>query len=363
MNESPQCTNFNPPHSLSSYQIIKELSNGGFSKVLLARNCSGSLCALKIISKKDIQSHNLTQRIFTERDAMILLKGSPFIVSLNRCFQTGSKIVFELEYCSGGNLSTLLRKTAPLSEMTARFFVAQIVLALERIHSKDIVFRDLKPENILLTSSGHLRLSDFGVSTFKSEAQFLSSAWGTPSYLSPEVLQQKVSDTAVDFWALGVIVSYMLTGKLPFRGNSQEELFQRIRGGPPKLKADPKGTRRGSGFSQTYEGGEENDARELSDEAITLIKGLLEKEPAKRWDAKKVRGSEWFLGFDWKELESGKMETPIEILEYFQSLAGEEKYSKDWSGERKESPDVFKTEKKFSWDHLTGPPILTGPSN
>lgn len=114
------------------------------------------------------------------------------------------------EYVIGGELFRHLRKAGRFTGDTARFYAAEIVLALEYLHSKDIIYRDLKPENILLDSRGYIKIADFG---FAKKVQ--DRTWtlcGTPEYLAPEIIQSKGHGKAVDWWALGILIFEMLAG-------------------------------------------------------------------------------------------------------------------------------------------------------
>ena len=109
----------------------------------------------------------------------------PFIVKMSCSFQTTDKLYLALEYCPGGELFGLLRKKKKLSEDQIKFYAAQVILALEYLHSKNIIYRDLKPENVLIDEHGYLKLTDFGLSKEDCEKQESYSMCGTPDYLAP----------------------------------------------------------------------------------------------------------------------------------------------------------------------------------
>lgn len=151
----------------------------------------------------------------------------PFIVQLHWSFQNDQKLFFVLDYCPGGELFGLLSKRNRLTEDQARFYAAQLVLALEYLHSKDILYRDLKPENVMLDKRGYVKLTDFGLSRFKLTEKDVSVC-GTPEYLAPEIIQKSGHGKEVDWWCLGCLIYEMVTGIPPFSAQSRTELFSKI---------------------------------------------------------------------------------------------------------------------------------------
>ena len=138
-----------------------------------------------------------------------------------------------MDYCAGGELFFHLGKEGRFSEERSKFYAAEIVLALEHLHSLRIIYRDLKPENVLLDEKGHVRLTDFGLSKegIKHNACGANSFCGTPEYLAPEILNRSGHGFAVDWWSLGALVYEMLTGLPPFYSKDREVLFEKIRKG------------------------------------------------------------------------------------------------------------------------------------
>lgn len=115
-----------------------------------------------------------------------------------------------------------MRNERRFSENRARFYFAEIYLAITYLHSQNIIYRDLKPENVLLDMKGHVWLTDFGISSMSLTAQ---SFCGTPEYLAPEILHSSSYDHAIDLWSLGILLYEMLTGGPPFEGNTRESIF------------------------------------------------------------------------------------------------------------------------------------------
>ena len=145
-------------------------------------------------------------------------------------FQTADKLFFVLDYCSGGELFFHLGKVGRFPEVRARFYAAQITLALEYVHSLDIIYRDLKPENVLLDNKGNVRLTDFGLSKegVSDHSTGANSFCGTPEYIAPEVLLRQGHGRAVDWWSTGALLYEMLCGLPPFYSRNREAMFEKI---------------------------------------------------------------------------------------------------------------------------------------
>jgi len=180
-----------------------------------------------------------------------------------------------------------------LSEDQARFYVAQIVLALEHLHKNDIIYRDLKPENVLIDGDGYIRLTDFGLSKKGITGnKGANSVCGTPEYLAPEILFRWGHGKAVDWWTLGAILFEMLTGLPPFYTPNREELFEKIK--YYTLKYPP------------Y----------LSPDVRSLLDGLFKKEPDKRLgggqnDAEEIKAHAWFKEVDWDAIINKEVPAPF----------------------------------------------------
>jgi serine/threonine protein kinase len=187
--------------------MIKMIGKGSFGEVMLVRKKdTKTLYAMKILDKKNIIRRNQVEHTITERRVLGRTK-HPFIVTLHFAFQTGKKLYFVLDYCSGGELFFHLGRCGRLRESLACFYSAEITLALSHLHSVGIVYRDLKPENILLDKDGHVKLADFGLSKegIPNGVSGTGSFCGTAEYLAPEILNRAGHGTGVDWWALGMV--------------------------------------------------------------------------------------------------------------------------------------------------------------
>lgn len=130
-----------------------------------------------------------------------------------KTFKDAKYVYMLLEACLGGEVWTILRDRSCFDEYTTRFITACVVEAFDYLHARGIIYRDLKPENLLLDGKGYVKLVDFG---FSKRLGYSSKTWtfcGTPEYVSPETILNKGHDRAVDYWALGILMHELLTGK------------------------------------------------------------------------------------------------------------------------------------------------------
>ena len=162
----------------SSFIAHKLLGTGSFGEVYLVEKVTtGKLYAMKVLSKSKIMGHNLTRYAMTERN-VLSITSHPFIVKLSFAFQTQEKLYLILEYCPGGDLSEYLHVEKRFTEDKARLYMAEVLLAIEDLHHRDIIFRDLKPDNVVLDEDGHALLTDFGL----SKEGVLDNSWGAQSF-------------------------------------------------------------------------------------------------------------------------------------------------------------------------------------
>lgn len=155
-------------------------------------------------------------------------------MKLYYAFQTTDKLFLVLDYCPGGELFFHLSRYRRFQEPVARFYAAELLLAIGHCHKKGIIYRDLKPENVLLDADGHVKLGDFGLAKdgIRHPTQGAKSMCGTPEYMAPEVLNQSGHGFCVDYWGLGMILFEMMTGLPPWYTTDRSKLFKRLRGAP-----------------------------------------------------------------------------------------------------------------------------------
>ncbi|KFV99013.1 Serine/threonine-protein kinase N2, partial [Eurypyga helias] len=216
---------------LEDFHCIAMLGRGHFGKVLLAQyKATGKLYAIKALKKKDIirrdeiDSLNCEKRIFE----VVNSSDHPFLVNMFACFQTPHHACFVMEYTPGGDLMMRIHEDV-FPERTAQFYAACVVLGLQFLHEKKIVYRDLKLDNLLLDAEGFVKIADFGLC--KEGIGFgdrTNTFCGTPEFLAPEVLTDISYTRAVDWWGLGVLIYEMLVGESPFPGDDEEEVFDSI---------------------------------------------------------------------------------------------------------------------------------------
>jgi serine/threonine protein kinase len=203
--------------------------------MLCQRINTTKLYAIKSIHKNRLVTSEQLQRVFLEKDVLCKLN-HPFIVKLAFCFDTAVKVYFGMEYVPGGELSDRLEERE-LSIGDARLYVAQVALALCHIHEKMVIYRDLKPQNILLSELGYVKLIDFGLAhVCEHPDEKLRNFCGTPEYLAPEMVQQKLYGTAIDWWALGILTFELIAGASPFHRSSDARTYRAILHDEPRYR-------------------------------------------------------------------------------------------------------------------------------
>lgn len=213
------------------FDILKLVGKGTFGRVFQVRKKdTRRIYAMKVLSKKEIVAKKEVAHTIGERKILQRSLESPFLVGLKFSFQTESELFLVTDFKSGGELFWHLQRESRFSEERARFYIAELTLALEHLHKHDIVYRDLKPENILLDATGHVALCDFGLSKPDLPANQLTNTFcGTTEYLAPEILLDDLGySKMVDFWSLGVLLFEMLCGWSPFYNEDTQVMYRNI---------------------------------------------------------------------------------------------------------------------------------------
>ena len=217
--------------TFEDFEPIKLLGRGSFGEVLLVRlKANKKVYAMKILNKSVLKLRKQQTHTKTERDLMVRIN-CPFIVNIKSAFQDISKLYIVSEFMQGGDMFFHLHdgKIIIFNNEKTRFYIMELVLALESLHKNNMVYRDLKPENILLDAKGHVKITDFGLSKIlETESDKAFTICGTPQYLAPEVIKKQGYDKAVDWWSLGCVMYEMLTGKIPFPIKKGVKLNMRI---------------------------------------------------------------------------------------------------------------------------------------
>lgn len=212
----------------SSFEILKLLGKGYFGRVFLVeKKDTKDLYALKVISKLDVIKRKFFDSLVNEKKIMEAID-HPFVIKLNYCFASPSYVFFAMKFKQGGEIYHHLRKKIRFSEDEARFYICQILLGLEYLHSQNIVYRDMKPENILLDEDGNSCLADFGISKFLEGGQTTKSFVGTPEYVAPEVVLQKGHNKSVDIWCFGTLLFEFVYGLPPFYNKNQNVMLNHV---------------------------------------------------------------------------------------------------------------------------------------
>ncbi|KAH0603891.1 uncharacterized protein H6S33_007550 [Morchella sextelata] len=327
-------TNLRPEH----FTILKVIGRGAYGQVcMVQKRDTGKIYAMKTIPKYRMKNADLAHAK-AERDVMADAK-SPWLVGLCFSFQDESKLYLIMEFLQGGDMMTLLMKYDTFTEDITRFYMAELVSAIEAVHNMGYIHRDIKPDNVLLDSNGHIKLSDFGLATgFRKghSAQYYSTlltgrgslqnsngtsgrtrnslivdkihlelsdrkslnTWrqsqrlrahstvGTPDYIAPEVLSQSGYGKECDWWSLGAIMYECLIGWPPFWSNIEGETAVKIQN-----------------WQNTFSFPENVD---LSEEAKSLILSLLTSAEYRLGSlgAQEIKAHPFFNGIDWKKLKT-----------------------------------------------------------
>lgn len=210
---------------ITDFEKLNTLGTGTFGRVFLVSR-EGKYYALKILQKNVVVRLKQVQHTINEKEVLQKSTECPFIVKLEHSCQDQKNLYFVMEYVLGGELFTHLRSAGRFNGATTKFFAAEIVLTLEFLHQKRIIYRDLKPENILLDRKGHIKITDFGFAKEIEDRTF--TLCGTPEYLAPEVIKGKVYSFEVDWWALGVLIFEMLAGYPPFYDENPFGIYEKI---------------------------------------------------------------------------------------------------------------------------------------
>ncbi|XP_051772791.1 LOW QUALITY PROTEIN: ribosomal protein S6 kinase alpha-2 [Ctenopharyngodon idella] len=279
----------------SQFELLKVLGQGSYGKVFLVRKIKGSdkgqLYAMKVLKKATLKVRDRV-RSKMERDILAEVN-HPFIVKLHYAFQTEGKLYLILDFLRGGDLFTRLSKEVMFTEEDVKFYLAELALALDHLHSLGIIYRDLKPENILLDEEGHIKITDFGLSKEAIDHDKRAYSFcGTIEYMAPEVVNRRGHTQSADWWSFGVLMFEMLTGSLPFQGKDRKETMALI------LKAK-------LGMPQF-----------LSPEVQSLLRALFKRNPSNRLGAgpdgvEEIKRHIFFATIDWNKLYRREIKPPF----------------------------------------------------
>ena len=317
--------------SIFDFEPLKIIGKGAFGEVRVCKYIpNGSIVAIKKMKKEEMHKKNQVLHVRAERDVLSEAKNE-WIVDLKFSFQDQNYLYLGMEFLPGGDLMSLLMARDILPEQEAKFYAAEIVLAIESVHKLDCIHRDLKPDNVLIDADGHIKLSDFGLSKkldlklidnnlqnelrnfdinnnsnnvrgfknlsyaqqfsqFKSmkskkRRAFAFSTVGTPDYIAPEVIRQKGYGQEIDWWSLGVIMFEMMIGYPPFFSESSTETCKKILEWRKTLNIRPEAN--------------------ISKEAEDILRKLI-NDPETRLGtngADEIKNHPFFKGIDWNHIK------------------------------------------------------------
>lgn len=288
--------------SLQDFDLLRVIGRGSYAKVLLVRlKKNDQTYAMKVVKKELVHDEEDIDWVQTEKHVFEQASNNPFLVGLHSCFQTPSRLFLVIEYVNGGDLMFHMQRQRKLPEEHARFYAAEICIALNFLHERGIIYRDLKLDNVLLDAEGHIKLTDYGMcKEGLGPGDTTSTFCGTPNYIAPEILRGEEYGFSVDWWALGVLMFEMMAGRSPFDiitdnpdMNTEDYLFQVILEKPIRIP------------------------RFLSVKASHVLKGFLNKDPKDRLGCQlqtgfaDIKSHTFFRSIDWDMLEKKQVVPPF----------------------------------------------------
>ncbi|XP_068717141.1 RAC-beta serine/threonine-protein kinase A-like [Montipora capricornis] len=205
--------------SMNNFQYIRHLGTGGFANVLLFHNQNTTQeFAFKV------QDRTNRTIFLNEVKALSAAQASNFVTKLCGSFSIRNLLFLVFQFLPGGDLENHILRYGRLAINAARFYACEIICAVQYLHHRGIIHRDLKLDNVLIDHDGHIRVGDFGLSTFMESEESRNACCGTIYYLAPEMLLRNFYDTSVDWWAIGVIIYRLLTAEFPFFSEDEDEV-------------------------------------------------------------------------------------------------------------------------------------------
>ncbi|CAH8665305.1 unnamed protein product [Schistosoma bovis] len=274
---------------LGFYRFVLDIGRGNFSKVKLALHSLVNIeVAVKVIDRTKFDEK--TRRLLSQELTNMERLHHPHIIRAYEAHEVLQRWHLVMEYAPKGELNSYLKRSGRLDEKTSKNYSSQILSALDHLHNNGVVHRDLKAENVFIVSNMYVKLGDFGFSKCVAPDAALTTFCGSPPYAAPELfVADSYTGPAVDLWALGVLLFYMVTGSLPFKADSLHKIKRLILSGDYRIPA--------------Y----------VSNDCQTLISGLLVTNVERRYTVSQAKSSKWFSDIDWQHLMKHKDPTPDEI--------------------------------------------------
>ncbi|XP_029006401.1 protein kinase C delta type-like isoform X1 [Betta splendens] len=287
----PPATPVSRKHLTMNHLVFhKVLGKGSFGKVLLAElKGQGQFFAVKVLKKDVVLMDDDVECTMVEKRVLSLAWENPFLTHLYSTFQSKEHLFFVMEYLNGGDLMFHIQDKGRFDLNRAIFYSAEIIVGLQFLHSKGIIYRDLKLDNVMLDKDGHIKIADFGMCKENVFGDNKGSTFcGTPDYIAPEILLGQKYTFSVDWWSFGVLVYEMLIGQSPFQGDDEDELFESIRTDVPHYP------------------------RWITKESKTLLEQLFERDPTRRLGVVgNIRTQAFFKTVNWPALEKREVEPPF----------------------------------------------------
>jgi len=285
--------------TLSCFRPMRMLGRGAFGTVNACRKRdTGRLYAMKQINKGRVQATDSIDAVMSERDFLSRMD-SIFVTSLKYAFTTSDRLYLIMDLMTGGDLKFHLNQCGKFEENRCRFYAAQILLGIEHIHSKGIIYRDLKLENVLVDGRGHIKISDLGLAVLITDNP--RGYAGTPGYTAPEVVLTQYYDEKVDFFSFGVLVYRTLCGKKPFEKKKGGKDGKRVANSSVELDRN------------VVEMFPRFDNSAFTSKTRNICRGLLCKNARDRLGEQgfdEIKRHPWFACIDWNMLESGLLVSP-----------------------------------------------------
>nr|XP_034904272.1 serine/threonine-protein kinase ATG1a-like isoform X1 [Populus alba] len=263
---------------VGDYILGSRIGWGSFAVVWRSKHrFSGLQVAVKEIDKK-LLSPKVSENLLKEISILSTIN-HPNIIRFFESIETEDRIFLVLEYCEGGDLAVYIQRHGKVTEAVARHFMRQLAVGLQVLQEKHLIHRDLKPQNLLLSSDDltpQLKIGDFGFARSLASSDLADTLCGSPLYMAPEIIQNKKYDAKADLWSVGAILFQLVTGKPPFDGNSQYQLFQNI-------------------LTSTELRFPQGALEELHPDCVDLCRGLLRRNPVERLSFKEFFNHK-FLG-------------------------------------------------------------------
>ena len=279
----------------NSFEILELIGGGSFGKVFKVKlKGTNKIFAMKVLNKGYLIKKKLLRYAITECN-VLKQSNCPFIIKLHYSFQTPENLYMILDYCPIGDLSYQIQLNL-FEEDEAKFYIAELILAIEYLHQHDIIYRDLKPENILIDVDGHVKLADFGLAKENVSTNVPNKTFcGSPQYLSPEMISKEGATKASDIYGIGAILFELISGAPPFFSQDENLMYKNI--SENRLM-----------FPEFF-----------SEELKDLLRRMLDKNPQNRIgisnDKNDLKNHEFFRDINWDDIMKKKVNPPVEMVD------------------------------------------------